>query len=363
MRQQVFEATHAGTWRRLETLLAALEARRPPGPAVPVQRLPRLLRAVSGHYAIARARGYSPGLVSRLHTLVRRGYRQLYRPRPHWPRLLVDFAARGFPQALRRHAGLFWLASALFFGPMLAMGLACAADPTLIHSLLDGEQVAQYESMYDPTNDKPGRTPARQADEDVKMFGFYVWNNVGIALRTFAWGLLAGAGSGFVLVMNGLVVGAVAGHLTQLGFGTPFWSFVSGHSSLELTGIAVAGTAGLLLGSALLAPGRRTHSAALRARAEEAVPLVLGAMALLVLAAVVEAFWSATAGVQPAVKYGVGAAGWLLVGAYLLLAGRGTAAPDKPDPWQRVAAQPGRVQQAQSQRPRQAHATGARPWS
>lgn len=325
MRQHAFEAAHADTWRRLEALLAALEDRRAPGPGAPVQRLPRLLRAVSGHYAIARGRGYSPGLVARLHALVRRGYRQLHRPRPRWPQLLLHFAVAGFPQALRRHHRLFWLACALFFWPMLAMGAACYADATLIHSLMNASQVAEYESMYDPTNHKLGRTPSRQADDDVMMFGFYVWNNVGIALRTFAWGLLAGAGSGFVLMMNGLAIGAVAGHLTQLGFAAPFWSFVSGHSSLELTGIAVAGTAGLLLGSALLAPGRRSRPAALRARAAEAVPLVLGAMTLLVLAALVEAFWSASAGVPPTLKYGVGAGGWVLVAAYFGFAGRGAA--------------------------------------
>ncbi|MCG6942269.1 MAG: stage II sporulation protein M [Thiohalocapsa sp.] len=329
MRQQPFEQAHAATWRRLEALLTALEGNRRPPPTAPVQRLPRLLRSVSAHYAIAHARGYSPGLVARLHTLVRRGYRQLHQPRQRWPGHVLRFVTAGFPRAVRRHAALFWLACALFFGPMLAMGFACTADPTLIHSLLDGEQVSQYESMYDPTSTRLGRTPEHQADDDVMMFGYYVWNNVGIALRTFAWGLVAGVGSVFVLAMNGLTIGAVAGHVTQLGFGRPFWSFVSGHASLELTAIAIAGAAGLLLGSALIAPGRQSRTAALRANAREAVPLVLGATLMLVLAAVVEAFWSGNTAVPPPVKYAVGATGWLLVAAYLGLAGRGGANAQK----------------------------------
>jgi uncharacterized membrane protein SpoIIM required for sporulation len=338
MRQQLFEEAHGATWQRLETLLGALEARRPPPPALPVQHLPRLLRTVSAHYALAGARGYSPGLVARLHALVRRGHRHLYRPRTRWSRLFLDFIGAGFPRAVRRHAGLFWLAAALFFGPMLAMGLACAADPTLIHSLLDSHQVADYEAMYDPTNRSAGRAPEHEADDDLMMFGFYVWNNVGIALRTFAWGLLAGVGSVFVLGMNGLVIGAVAGHMTGLGFGRPFWAFVSGHSSLELIGITVAGTAGLLLGGALLAPGRQTRAAALRANAAAAVPLVLGAMLLLVLAAVVEAFWSGGTDAEPTLKVAVGAAGWVLLAAYLTLAGRGRdprapAEPGQAEPW------------------------------
>jgi uncharacterized membrane protein SpoIIM required for sporulation len=203
------------------------------------------------------------------------------------------------------------------------MGVACHRDGTLIYALLDAEQVAEFESMYDPTNRRLGRSAERQADDDFMMFGFYVWNNVGVAFRTFAWGLLFGAGSLFVLGTNGLFIGAVAGHVTQLGYGTPFWSFVSGHSSLELTAIAVSGAAGLLLAKALVAPGRRTRAAALRMNASEAALLVTGAMLMLLLAAVVEAFWSSSRDIAPEVKYAAGIAGWLLVAAYLGMAGRG----------------------------------------
>jgi uncharacterized membrane protein SpoIIM required for sporulation len=330
MKQQQFEREHDQTWQRFRELLSTLETRRRPGPEVPVQRLPRLLRRISGHYALARSRGYSPGLIDELHRLLRRGYRQLYRVRPAWPRQALDFALGGFPRALRRHLGLFWLSCALFFGPMAVMGLACAQDGALIYNLLQSDQVAAYESMYDPNNARLGRSTERQADSDFMMFGFYIRNNVGIALRTFAWGLAFGVGSLFVLASNGLFTGAVAGHLTQVGFGRPFWSFVSGHSSLELTAIAIAGAAGLLLAKALLAPGRRTRGAALRMNAAEAVQLVLGAMLMLILAAVVEAFWSSSQAIPVALKYGVGVGGWLLVAAYLGLAGRSSDLRVKP---------------------------------
>jgi hypothetical protein len=45
-------------------------------------------------------------------------------------------------------------------------------------------------------------------------------------------------------------------------------------------------------------------------------------MLMLMLAAVVEAFWSSSQAIPVAVKYGVGVGGWLLVAAYLGLAGR-----------------------------------------
>jgi len=47
-----------------------------------------------------------------------------------------------------------------------------------------------------------------------------------------------------------------------------------------------------------------------------------------VLAAFIEAYWSSMTFAEPTVKYAVGAALWLLVLSYLLLAGRGAHAPD-----------------------------------
>lgn len=324
MKQQQFAAEQEHLWARYRALLEQLDkpARRR-DPKIPLNRFPRLYRRVCAHYALARSRRYSPGLTEDLHDLVGRGYAHLYRHRPDWAARGMAFLVAGFPLALRRHGRLFALSAVLFFAPMLSMALGCYQDVELIHSLLDTESISRLESMYDPTNRKPGRDAWRQADTDFAMFGYYVMNNVGIAFRTFALGLLLGVGSLFILVFNGLAIGAAAGHLTALGYGAAFWPFVSGHSALELTGIAVSGAAGLLLAAALLAPGRRRRRDALRENAREAVKLVIGALGMLVLAAVVEAFWSAQTGMAPAIKYLFGALWWLLVGLYFAFAGRG----------------------------------------
>jgi uncharacterized membrane protein SpoIIM required for sporulation len=155
------------------------------------------------------------------------------------------------------------------------------------------------------------------------MFGYYIWNNIGIGFRTFAGGMAIGIGSVLALLFNGIVIGAVAGHLTEVGYTGTFWPFVAGHSALELTAICISGAAGLVLGHALLAPGRRTRAEALKLAALEAVTLVMGAALMLLGAALVEAFWSSNGAVGAPVKYAVSAVLWLAVILYLTLAGRG----------------------------------------
>ncbi len=330
MRQAVFEARYGADWERFEAWLdrdaktGRRGGRAVPAGALPDTEIPQAYRRVCQHLALARDRQYSPELVDRLNQLALRGHHLLYgaRPRRGFARSL-EFLRAGFPQRVRAERGLVAAAAALFFGPLVGLIVALQSHPDFVYYLLEPESLAKFQEMYSPANKRLG---LRDADDNVQMFGFYVWNNVKIGFQTFATGLAFGLGSIFYLAFNGVAIGAVAGYLTQAGYATPFWSFVAGHSALELTAIAISGAAGLKLGGALVAPGRRSRKAALVAAARPAVQLMYGAAAMFLAAAFVEAFWSPLTVFPPATKYAVGAILWAAVLAYLVLGGRGRAA-------------------------------------
>jgi uncharacterized membrane protein SpoIIM required for sporulation len=138
--------------------------------------------------------------------------------------------------------------------------------------------------------------------------------------------MLAGVGSAWFLGANGVIIGAVAGYLTQAGFGETFWSFVAGHSSLELIAIVLSGAAGFKLGLAVIAPGNLSRKAALIAAAKPAVRIMYGAAVMFFAAAFVEAFWSPLTEVPFQIKIIAGVAGWALLLSYLALGGRARAA-------------------------------------
>lgn len=323
MRQLGFEQQHREQWETMRLLLDDLDrpARRRTLSATELDGLPGLYREVCNHYAIARSRHYSPALEQQLHELVLRGHRQLYSGRTAELWRLVQFIAYGFPCALRRQIRYFWLAAALLFLPGLLLGGFCYVQPDLIYSVMDEDQVADMESMYDPANRKPGRSLARSAETDLMMFGHYISNNIGIGFRTFAGGMLFGLGTVLLLLFNGVVLGAVAGHLTRIGYQETFWPFVSGHGAFELTAIVICGAAGLIIGHALIAPGSLPRLMALKQRARQALPLVMGAAFMLLIAAFIEAFWSSSS-LSAGIKYTVAGLFWILVLLYLGLAGR-----------------------------------------
>ena len=154
------------------------------------------------------------------------------------------------------------------------------------------------------------------------MAGFYVRNNVGVAFRCFATGILCGIGTVFFLIYNSIMIGTVTGYMVARGHSERFFSFVISHGSFELTAIVISGAAGLVIGHAIVHPGRMSRWDALRTRGMVAIKLALGAGAMLVVAAVIEAFWSPS-GVPPMLKYIVGTGFWILVITWLSTAGRG----------------------------------------
>src|SRR5207247_2130587 len=79
-------------------------------------------------------------------------------------------------------------------------------------------------------------------------------NNIRVAFFAFAGGVLAGLGTLYVLVANGVQLGAVLGAAQHYGVAGLLLTFISAHGYLELTMIVISGAAGLRLGDALLRP-------------------------------------------------------------------------------------------------------------
>jgi uncharacterized membrane protein SpoIIM required for sporulation len=334
MRQIEFERRHAELWASCDAWLVdrqlSKRARRklvkkgaaPPPPTLTADQFPLAYRTLCSHLALARERFYSPQIVDRLNDLVMRGHQVLYGAQaPSGPGVL-SFLVRGFPALVRREWRVHVLASVLFYGPLLLLLAALQVYPDFANVVMSPEQLAEAQAMYDPANEALGR---REAGDSFQAFAMYVWNNVRIGFQTFAGGVLFGLGTLFFLLFNGIYIGAFIGHLTQVGLGPQIWSFVAGHSALELTAIVISGAAGLKLGHALLAPGRRSRKLALVEDGAVAFRLAGGAGFMFFAAAIIEGFWSPLRFEQPLIKYAVGAVFWLLVLIYFWGAGRDAA--------------------------------------
>jgi uncharacterized membrane protein SpoIIM required for sporulation len=320
MNEIEFEERHEAGWRALGAALAKPGAEA----TVPAREVPRRFRGLVAQLALARDRQYRTSLIDRLHALVLEGHLAVHAARVgrrfRNVRALWQWLAADFPAHVRTQ-GRFVLAAALaFFVPFLGAIAAIQWFPDFVYYLVSPETLARVQSMYAPGNARFGA--GREAENDMMMFGFYIANNVRIDLQCLAGGILFGLGSLAALIGNGVFLGAIAGHLTEVGYGENFWGFVSGHSAFELVGLVLSGAAGLRIGHALVAPGRKRRAAALRDAGIDAAMLLTGAALLTVGAAFIEAFWSSRVAIPFGVKIAFGAILGVMTVVYLAFGGR-----------------------------------------
>lgn len=321
-----FEAIHGPMWTELGELLDEIEQVPKPGVKWPKGKfiqgalLSELYRRSCEHLVAAKARAYPIPMIERLESLTHRAHRIIYRRRDYGVLAFRQLVLVDIPEAVRAHRWYVLIAALAFYMPLLMAGIAAYIDRDFILNLMDAKEVASFDAMYSSEARKLGQP--RGAEDDWTMFGYYVQHNITIGFQCFASGMLAGVGSMLVTISNGLSIGAVAGYLTAQGHSENFYSFVVTHSAFELTAIVLSAAAGLRLGHAFLAPGRRTRLEALQHNARGAVVVVYGVFGMLVMAAFLEAFWSSSRWVSPPVKYAAGAICWVLVVCYLVWQGR-----------------------------------------
>lgn len=308
-----FEAANQAAWSELESLL-----NRPQHELDP-DRFLGLYRLCCEHLALAQSRGFPLHLIERLSAITSRAHQVAYRQSDPGLKRLVRALLDDFPLMVRKHWPYVGLAAALFGLPTIILGMAVYLRPDLIMSVVDRRTAAEFQHMYSPTAHAIGHP--RGISSDWMMFGFYIKNNIGIAFQCYATGVLFGLGSVFFLSFNGAFIGAVAGYIASLGFGGTFFPFVATHSAFELTAIVLCGAAGLKLGRSVLLPGRLTRTAALQIAARETSLIVYGAAGMLLIAAVIEAFWSSAVWVTAGAKFSLAAFCWILVLTFFMRRG------------------------------------------
>ena len=282
---------------------------------------PAAFRELTQDLNTARAHAFDPVLIERLNRLVLEGNQLLYGQHSFSFKKFSDFILKTFPQAVRASWKGIAVAHLIFYGIAFFIIALCFRFPDFVYEVLPENIAKQFEIMYDP--ESAHFLMPRNVSSDADMYGYYIYNNISIAFRTFAGGILAGVGSLFILSFNALFMGAVTGHIINKGFFHTLFPFMIGHASFELFAIILSAHAGLLLGYSLFVTKGLTRQVSLRIAGKTAIPLITGSAILLVIAAVIEAFWSSKHQIPIQIRYSVGAAGWLFLYLYFIFAGRG----------------------------------------
>jgi uncharacterized membrane protein SpoIIM required for sporulation len=142
-------------------------------------------------------------------------------------------------------------------------------------------------------------------------------NNIQVSLAAVAGGMTAGLLTVYSMLLNGLMIGTIGALVTQNNLAFPFWAFVFPHGALELPAIFLAGGAGFLLARAIVFPGQYRRTDALKLYGARATQLVFGLVPMLVIAGIIEGFFSPNPYIPNLVKYLAGLVLFVSLIAYL----------------------------------------------
>lgn len=256
-----------------------------------VSRFAALYREMAADLARARTYGGSPELLYTMERLVGFGHNLLYRPPARSWRRFIAFAQGGFAALARRRWKPILAAAVLFYLPGVLTFAAVRGDPALSGELLGAEMLSRVEEAAEKEARGEGYVEMPEVFMPV-LATQLISNNVQVTFLAFAGGILAGLGTAWVLVLNGVMLGSVIGAFANVGQTMHLLEFISGHGVIELTAICIAGGAGIWMGSAFVLPGRRTRREVLVTRAREAVSMIGGTALMLTLAGLIEGFIS-----------------------------------------------------------------------
>ena len=311
-----YVAEHDAEWRRLEHL-----ATRRRVTADEADELVALYQRTATHLSVIRSRTPDPALVARLSRLVLAS-RSAISPGPRLRLADVGrFFTTGFPLAAYR-AWPWWSAVSTAF-TILSFFLMwyVSSHPETGRALLSDEaarrlaetEFAAYYSEFSP-----------------QTFAFGLWtHNAWLSVQCLASGVLI-LPVIWLLWNNALNIGLTGGVMIQYGETEQFFSLITPHGLLELTGVYVAAGVGLRIAGAWIRPPRHlTRTRSLAAAGRDGVLVAIGLVGVFAISGVIEAFVTPSP-LPPALKITIGATAWLAFLGYVVVFGAAASRAGRP---------------------------------
>jgi uncharacterized membrane protein SpoIIM required for sporulation len=283
LKEELFIKKNTDTWKELELLsskvikkgIKALSSQE-------IKKFLYLFRKSSHHLAYARTHYPKSSIVVYLNALIGKCHSHVYAVKRISPTELFSYLAYGFPKLLKEYK--FYILSSFGF-------FAIGAILSLVLVLINPDNAILFLPQNYIDGIKSGAAGGGQWNYPL-MSSYIMVNNISVSLRAFAFGITLGLGTIYVLFFNGAMIGALTGIVYLYGDPINFWSLILPHGVIELTAIFISGAAGLIIAKHLLIPGEYSRFHSLIKGSKKAVSLVIGIIFMLIIAGIIEGFFT-----------------------------------------------------------------------
>ncbi len=275
-----FVKQHRDEWKELENMITNLHKNKRTATSKTIERFNRLYQKSAQHLSYSQTYFPNEEVTPYLNGLVSKAHNLLYKDQISSLKQIQHFFSTTFIGLFIAQWKFSFIAMLIFTLGGIGSYAAVMNDSLNLYSILPAD--IAYGINPDQLGEGQVDSPTMSAEIMI--------NNIQVAILAFASGITFGIFTVYLLLYNGIIIGALAAVFYQHGMMYEFWAYIVPHGMIELTAIFIAGGAGLLMGYKLLVPGPYSRTFHLKLQAKRSVQLLLGTIPLFVIAAIIEGF-------------------------------------------------------------------------
>ena len=224
-----------------------------------------------------------------LNSLAQKSFHGIYKKKRTPFSVFIQFWTTSLPLEMYRIRKAL-LASFIVFGVGMLIGIVSTVDdPDFLGAVIGYDYVDMTEN-----NIAKGEPMGVYGSNGGEMTSFIsiAQNNLRVTLMAFVLGIFFSVGSVIYMFFNGIMVGAFQWFFKVRGLLLTSFLTIWVHGAFEISGIVIAGAAGITLGNGFMFPGTLTRMQSLSIAAKRGVKVIIGLFPVILFAAFIEGFAS-----------------------------------------------------------------------
>ena len=275
MREAVFIKQNTAKWKLYETEPAQ-------DPDVLAERFIELtddLAFSRTFYPESQTTDYLNALTGKMHQAI-------YKNKKEKKNRFVLFWKYELPFLFKQYHRQLFFSFLIFTASCFIGALSAAYDDTFVRLILGDGYVNQTLE-----NIRSGDPMAiYKSAGQTEMFLAITLNNIYVSFLAFVFGIFLSVGTFWVLLRNGIMLGAFQYFFYQQGVFTESVLTIWIHGALEISAIVIAGCGGFIMGNSLLFPKTYSRLESFKKGAKDGLKIVVGLVPIFITAGFLESF-------------------------------------------------------------------------
>ena len=279
MREAAFIKKNKAKWQLFEAVLDKKEN-------IHAEKLSDLYLEITDDLSYART--FYPGSNTALYlnAIASKAHQKIYKTRKESKNRLIRFFTEEFPLVFYKYQKELLIALAVFLF-FVIVGMYSA------HSDTDFVRLILGDAYVNKTLENIEKGDPMAVYKQAGAFGMSVLitiNNIKVALMAFVFGILFSIGTLFIMMRNGIMLGAFTYFFYGKGLLWESSRTIWIHGTIEISVIIIAGSAGLVVGNSILFPKTYTRLDSFMKGVKDGLKIMLSTIPFFIIAGFLEGF-------------------------------------------------------------------------